>query len=116
MVASRIEQAHDHDLCDAMPASYCEVKDAMTARKRDIYFERTEPVSVMPTAIGSPSAWLAALTFWATSLGRYAGALAAELRARRAIDYLRSLDDDRLLDLGIKRRQDIEHFVRSRND
>jgi uncharacterized protein YjiS (DUF1127 family) len=88
----------------------------MTVRKRDIHFKRGEPVSFMPSAIGDSRAWLAALAFLGACFVKYAGAFAAELRARRAIDYLHSLDDDRLLDLGIKRRQDIEYFVRSRND
>jgi uncharacterized protein YjiS (DUF1127 family) len=35
------------------------------------------------------------------------------VRARRAIGYLRSLDDRHLRDLGVKR-DDIERFVRSR--
>jgi uncharacterized protein YjiS (DUF1127 family) len=49
-------------------------------------------------------------------LVRSLAGLGRELQARRAIAYLRSLDDQRLLDLGVKR-EDIEHFVRSgRND
>jgi uncharacterized protein YjiS (DUF1127 family) len=88
----------------------------MTARKKAIFFESSEPASFMPSANGNPRAWLAVLTFLRNNIGRYVIAFAAELRARRAIEYLRSLDDDRLLDLGIKRRQDIDHFVRSRND
>jgi uncharacterized protein YjiS (DUF1127 family) len=62
-------------------------------------------------AAAGPHAWYAALTFLRNHLGKPASAFAAVLRARRAIDHLRSLDDDRLWDLGIKR-EDIEHFVR----
>jgi uncharacterized protein YjiS (DUF1127 family) len=69
----------------------------------------------LPRAIGSPRAWHAALTFLRTCLRRSVGAFAAELRARRAINHLRSLDDDRLWDLGIKRK-DIGHFVRFGRD
>jgi uncharacterized protein YjiS (DUF1127 family) len=69
-----------------------------------------------PRAIGGARAWHAALTSLGAHLGRSAGALAAELRARRAINYLRSLDDERLRDLGIKRKEDIERFVRFGRD
>jgi uncharacterized protein YjiS (DUF1127 family) len=59
--------------------------------------------------------WHAALTFLRNHLGRSAGVFAAELRARRAISHLRSLDDDRLWDLGMKR-EDVERFVRFGRD
>jgi uncharacterized protein YjiS (DUF1127 family) len=55
------------------------------------------------------------VTFLRTHLGGSVGAFAAELRARRAINHLRSLDDHRLRDLGIKRK-DIEYFVRFGRD
>lgn len=70
----------------------------------------------LPRAIGRTRAWHAAWTSWGTHLGRSAGAFAAELRARRAINYLRSLNDDRLRDLGIQRKDDIERFVRFGRD
>jgi uncharacterized protein YjiS (DUF1127 family) len=70
----------------------------------------------LPRAIGSAGGWHAALSSWAIHFGRSAAALTAELRARRAINYLRSLDDDRLRDLGITRQDDIEHFVRFGRD
>jgi uncharacterized protein YjiS (DUF1127 family) len=41
--------------------------------------------------------------------------LAAEFGARCAINHLRSLDDDRLRDLGLER-EDIERFVRFGRD
>jgi Domain of unknown function (DUF1127) len=66
-------------------------------------------------AIGNPHAWRAALTFLRTHLGRSAGAFAAELGARCAISRLRSLDNDRLRDLGLER-EDIERFVRFGRD
>jgi uncharacterized protein YjiS (DUF1127 family) len=65
--------------------------------------------------MGSARAWHAALTFLRTHLGRSVSAFATELSARRAISHLRSLDDDRLWDLGIKR-EEIEHFVRFHRD
>jgi uncharacterized protein YjiS (DUF1127 family) len=94
----------------------------MASRTRDGRLERSEPIAFMPRifgrrlarAIDSSRTWQAASTFL-RAFGRSAGAYAAELRARRAIGYLRSLDDNRLLDLGITRR-DIERFVRSRSD
>ena len=113
MVASEIEETH---MTSAYDAGSTRGKDRTAARTKIVHFENSEPVSFMPRAIGDPRAWLAALIFLASHLGRYAFAIAAELRARRAIEYLRSLDDDRLLDLGIKRRQDIDRFVRSRNE
>jgi hypothetical protein len=66
-------------------------------------------------AIAGPRAWRAALSFLRTNLCRSAAAFAAELGARCAINYLRSLDDDRLRDLGIKC-EDVDHFVRVRRD
>jgi hypothetical protein len=69
----------------------------------------------LPRAIGSPRAWRAALTFLRTHLGRSAAAFAAEFGARCAINHLRSLDDDRLRDLGLERK-DIERFVRFGRD
>lgn len=95
----------------------------MTSRRERFISNVASQVSFMPRifgrrlprAIGSARAWHAALAFLGTHLGRSAGAFAAELRARRAINHLRSLDDDRLWDLGIKR-EDIEHFVRFRRD
>jgi uncharacterized protein YjiS (DUF1127 family) len=68
-----------------------------------------------PRAIGNARAWHAAFTFLCVHLGHAAAAFAAELRARRAIDHLRSLDDDRLWDLGVQR-EDIERFVRFGRD
>jgi hypothetical protein len=68
-----------------------------------------------PRAIGSPPTWRAALTFLRTYLGKSAAAFAAELGARCAINHLRSLDDDRLRDLGLER-EDVDHFVRFRRD
>lgn len=65
----------------------------------------------LPPAIGNPRAWRAASTFLRTYLVRSAGAFAAEFGARCAISHLRSLDDDRLRDLGLER-EDIERFVR----
>jgi uncharacterized protein YjiS (DUF1127 family) len=98
------------------------LNDMMTSRERFISNVASH-VSFMPIfgrrlprAIGSARAWSAALTSFGTRLGRSAGACAAELRARRAINYLRSLDDDRLRDLGIRRKEDIEHFVRFGRD
>ena len=69
----------------------------------------------LPRAIDRARAWRAALTVLITQLGSSAATLAAELRARRAINHLRSLDDDRLRDLGIER-ADIEQFVRFGRD
>jgi uncharacterized protein YjiS (DUF1127 family) len=46
---------------------------------------------------------------------RAIAALGRELQARRAIAYLRSLDDQHLQDLGVKR-EHIERFVRSGRD
>ena len=94
----------------------------MTFGTGDAHFKRSEPHSFTPRlvgnrharAMGGSRAWHAALTFL-RALGRSAGAFAAEVQARRAIGYLRSLDDDQLLDLGVQR-QGIEHFVRSRTD
>jgi uncharacterized protein YjiS (DUF1127 family) len=68
-----------------------------------------------PRAVGSPRAWHAALIFLRTRLGRSAGAFAGEFRARRAINHLRSLDGNRLWDLGIERK-DIDHVVRFARD
>jgi uncharacterized protein YjiS (DUF1127 family) len=68
-----------------------------------------------PRATGSQHDWRAASTFLRTRLGRLAAALAAEFGARRAIGHLQSLDDDRLRDLGI-RRKDIEQVVRFGRD
>jgi uncharacterized protein YjiS (DUF1127 family) len=94
----------------------------MAARTGGARFQRGGRASFVPRVAGRPPphamdgsrVWQAA---WALlrALGRTAGAFAAELRARRAMNYLRSLDDDQLLDLGV-RRHDIERFVRSRND
>jgi hypothetical protein len=47
-------------------------------------------------AIGGPPAWRAVFALLRTHLGRSA----AEFGTRRAINHLRSLDDDRLQDLG----------------
>lgn len=96
----------------------------MTSGRERFISNRASDVSFMPRifgrrlrrAIGSARGWHAALSSWGIHLGRSAGALAAELRARRAINYLRSLDDHRLRDLGIKRKDDIEHFVRFGRD
>lgn len=62
---------------------------------------------------GAPreQAWRAAWVFLRFHFGRPAAALVAECRARRAINHLRSLDDDRLRDLGLIRK-DIERVVR----
>jgi hypothetical protein len=69
----------------------------------------------LPRAIGYPGAWRAALTTLRTQLGSSAAAFTAELAARCAANHLRSLDDDRLRDLGIER-EDVDHFVRFRRD
>jgi hypothetical protein len=69
----------------------------------------------LPRAIGGPHAWRATLSFVVTHLGRSAAAFAAEFGARCAINHLRSLDDDRLRDLGMERK-DIERFVRFGRD
>jgi hypothetical protein len=67
----------------------------------------------LPRAIEGPRAWCAALT--RTYLGGPLAAFAAEFGARCAINHLRSLDDDRLRDLGLER-EDIERFVRFGRD
>ena len=67
----------------------------------------------LPRAIDGPRAWCAALT--RAYLGRPLAAFAAEFGARCAINHLRSLDDDRLRDLGLER-EDIERFVRFGRD
>lgn len=76
---------------------------------------RESAIPDWPRSIGSPRAWHAALTFLLTHLGRSAAAFAAELQARHAINHLRSLDDDRLRDLGLERK-DIERLVRFGRD
>jgi len=94
----------------------------MTSRTGDIHFRRSEHASFMPRradrrlprAIG-PSRIRHAAWAFLRSFGRRARAFVAEVRARRAISFFRSLDDYQLQDLGI-RRQDIEDFVRSRCD
>jgi uncharacterized protein YjiS (DUF1127 family) len=94
-------------------------KDARRTRAWSIKEEKmpAAPSKNEPDALDAtgPHAWYTALTFLRTHLGRSAGAFAAELRARRAINHLRSLDDDRLWDLGMKR-EDVEHFVRFGRD
>ena len=87
-------------------------------RTEEIRFKYDESVPFIPRlcvvewprAIGSPRAWHAASIVLVTYLGRSAAAFVTEFRARRAIKHLRSLDDDRLWDLGLKRK-DIERFV-----
>jgi uncharacterized protein YjiS (DUF1127 family) len=73
----------------------------------------------MPMALSRRPPWirrlrpLTTLAALFTSLARSVGELGEEVRARRAIGYLRSLDDRQLRDLGVER-DDIECFVRSR--
>ena len=67
------------------------------------------------SAINNPPAWRAALIFLGAHLGGFASAFAAEFGARCAINHLRSLDNDRLRDLGLER-EDIERFVRFGRD
>ena len=62
--------------------------------------------------LGSPRVWTA---FLRTHLGRPIRAFITEFGARCAINHLRSLDDDRLRDLGLER-QEIERFVRFGRD
>lgn len=64
-----------------------------------------------PRAVGSPHVWRAAWIGLLEHLGRSTGAFAAEFGARCAINHLRSLDDNRLRDLGLER-DGIERFVR----
>ena len=55
------------------------------------------------------------MPFLRTHLGGFTKAFAAKFGARCAINHLRSLDDDRLRDLGLER-EDIERFVRFGRD
>ncbi|HKP23457.1 MAG TPA: DUF1127 domain-containing protein [Dongiaceae bacterium] len=61
---------------------------------------------------GSPRVWSAVLR---TYFGRPLRAFVTEFGARCAINHLRSLDDDRLQDLGLER-SEIERFVRFGRD
>ena len=61
---------------------------------------------------GSPRVWTA---FLRAHLGRPIRAFVTEFGARCAINHLRSLDDDRLRDLGLERKE-IERFVRFGRD
>jgi uncharacterized protein YjiS (DUF1127 family) len=62
-----------------------------------------------------PRAWLATVSLLGRRLGSLVGAFAVGFGARRAINHLRSLDDDRLRDLGLER-EDIGRFVRFGRD
>jgi uncharacterized protein YjiS (DUF1127 family) len=62
--------------------------------------------------LDGPRVWFA---FLRTHLGRPVRAIAVEFGARCAINHLRSLDDDRLWDLGLERKE-IERFVRFGRD
>jgi len=62
-----------------------------------------------------PRAWLAAFSLLGKHLGGFVRAFAVEFGARCAMNHLRSLDDDRLRDLGLER-TDIERFVRFGSD
>jgi uncharacterized protein YjiS (DUF1127 family) len=55
------------------------------------------------------------VTFLRTHFGRPIRAFITEFGARCAINHLRSLDDDRLRDLGLERKE-IERFVRFGRD
>ena len=123
MVASQIEERLALETVRRPSDSYCEVRRQMTSGQKRFASNvasqsrpcRDRAVVGWPRAIGSARAWSAALTFLCSHLVSSAGALAAELRARRAINHLRSLDDDRLWDLGI-RRKEIEDVVRFGRD
>jgi uncharacterized protein YjiS (DUF1127 family) len=72
----------------------------------------------MPMALSRRSSSLCRLRAWRASLAailihpaRIIAAVGWELGARRAIAHLRSLDDEHLRDLGVKR-EDIERVVR----
>jgi hypothetical protein len=69
----------------------------------------------LPRNFGSAPAWRAALSFLRTHLGRPVVSFVTEVGSRCAINHLRSLDDDRLRDLGLER-EDIERFVRFGRD
>ena len=70
----------------------------------------------LPRSIGNPRAWHnSLLSYLRTRLRRSAAAFATEFSVRCAVNHLRSLDDYRLRDLGL-RREDIEHFVRFGRD
>jgi Domain of unknown function (DUF1127) len=105
-----------------MPAAFSKNEsDALDARRerfvssaasqscREIFGHR------LPRAIRNARALQAALSFLRTHLGGPAKAFAAEFGVRCAINHLRSLDDHRLRDLGL-RREEIEHFVRFGRD
>ena len=62
--------------------------------------------------VGGPRVWAA---FLRTYFGWPIRAFVTEFGARCAINHLRSLDDDRLRDLGLER-EDIERFVRFGRD
>jgi hypothetical protein len=62
-----------------------------------------------------PRAGLAAFILLGRRVGSFISAFAAPFGARCAINHLRSLDDDRLRDLGLERK-DIERFVRFGRD
>ena len=70
----------------------------------------------LPRPIDNPRAWRnSLLSYLLTRLRRSAAAFAAGFSVRCAVNHLRSLDDDRLRDLGLTR-EDIEHFVRFGRD
>src|SRR5262249_20210166 len=94
----------------------CEVGGMTSAQERFVSNAASHLVPRMrdpgaPRATGSAQAWRTALAFLHFHFGRPAAALVAECRARHVINHLRSLDDDRLRDLGLARK-DIERVVR----
>jgi hypothetical protein len=66
-------------------------------------------------ATAAPRGWRDAVTSLLIHFGGIASGVAAEVGTRCAISRLRSLDDDRLRDLGMNR-EDIERYVRFRRD
>jgi uncharacterized protein YjiS (DUF1127 family) len=70
------------------------------------------PANGAVSLLGGPRAWT---SFLYTHLGRPIRAFVTEFGARCAINHLRSLDDDRLRDLGLERKE-IERFVRFGRD